>query len=244
MTLGDRMKMYEAQGAAEWLPGLPICARVDGRCFSSWTRCMERPFDAGLHAHMVKVTRVLAEETGALVGYTQSDEISLVLWHPDHTWQPWCGRKPHKTVSLLASLATVAFNDGAYARPAMFDCRAWVVPSLAEAQNYLLWREHDATKNSISMAARSVYSHKALHGKSGNEMQEMLFQKGINWNDYPAGFKRGTWVTRERVSRPFTAEEIEELPPLHDARKNPGLMVERVVTTETNDRPMLVQEGL
>jgi len=103
----------------------------------------------------------------------------------------------------------------------------WDMPNLTEATNVFLWREQDATKNAISMAARSYYSAKDLHAKSGAEMQEMLFQKGVNFNDYPAFFKRGTFVLRRRVSRPFTVEELELLPPKHEARKNPNLVVER-----------------
>lgn len=103
----------------------------------------------------------------------------------------------------------------------------WNVPSLEEAANAFLWRELDATKNSIAMAARAYFSHKQIDNKSGTEMQEMLRQKGVEWNDYPDFFKRGTYVQRRKTLRKFTAEELDKLPPLHEARKNPDLMVER-----------------
>lgn len=99
------------------------------------------------------------------------------------------------------------------------------MPTREEAANTFLWRERDATKNSISMAARTMYSHGELQDR---EMQELLFQKGINWNDYPPIFKRGTFVLRRRVERPFTAVELGALPPRHEARSNPALVVERV----------------
>ena len=77
------------------------------------------------------------------------------------------------------------------------------------------------------MAASTYYSHAELHGKNGAEKHDLLHAKGINWNDYPASFKRGTYVQRRRVLKPFTPEEIEQLPPLHHARQNPELVIER-----------------
>lgn len=107
----------------------------------------------------------------------------------------------------------------------MFDCRAWQVPSKTEATNTLLWRELDAAKNSISMAARSLFSHKELQGKSGSEMQEMMFGKGVNWNDYPAFFKRGTFSQRRRELRELTTAEIDRIPEAH--RPPAGRLVDR-----------------
>lgn len=89
-------------------------------------------------------------------------------------------------------------------RLAFFDCRVWNVPNLEEAANVILWRELDATRNSIQSAARSVYSHKQCLGKNSDELREMLFQKGINWNDYPDSFKRGTFVFPRVVEKPMT----------------------------------------
>jgi tRNA(His) 5'-end guanylyltransferase len=57
----------------------------------------------------------------------------------------------------------------------------------------------------------------------------MLFQKGINWNDYPVFFKRGTYVQRKKVTTPFTKDEIEKLPAKHNARKDPNFVIERWV---------------
>jgi hypothetical protein len=69
-------------------------------------------------------------------------------------------------------------------------------------------------------------------------MQEMLWQKGINWNDYPAFFRRGTYVRRETVCRRFTAEELDRLPPRHAARSDPELVIERT-EVRTLDLPPL-----
>ena len=239
-SLADRMKFYEDISCAQQLiPNLPVCIRVDAKAFHSWCRGLERPFDARLQRVMDDVTAKLVDMADAVIGYTQSDEISLVLWNyavPNSDIY-FHGRRD-KLVSVIASAATWHFQRALVTvpagyipenvgKPALFDCRAWNVPSPQEACNYLLWREQDATRNSVSMAAQTHYSTKQLHGKNGKEMQEMLFQKGVNWNDYPPRFKRGAYWKRLLVAWPFTAEELEALPPKHDARTNPGLLVQR-----------------
>lgn len=133
-----------------------------------------------------------------MLGYTQSDEITLVF---KGNGIPFDGRY-QKLCSVLAGFASAVF-----AREAMelwplkqivpcFDCRVWEVPSEADAIDVLAWREADAVKNSVSMAARAFYSHKELHGKGQKEMHDLLHAKGVNWNDYPVHFKRGVYVKR------------------------------------------------
>jgi tRNA(His) 5'-end guanylyltransferase len=137
-------------------------------------------------------------------------------------------------VSVLASMTTAFFNLHLTAHLpekagtlAFFDCRVWQVPTLEEAANTFLWREFDATKNSISMAASHYYPHETLHKKTSDEMQELLWQKGVNWNDYPSFFKRGTFIQKRSVVRQFTKTELEQLPEKHEARQNANLAVER-----------------
>jgi len=226
-ALGDRMKSYEAQETSRrFLPGLPIYARIDGRGFSKFTKGMERPYDARMSAAMVSATKVLVEQTHATVGYVQSDEISLV-WIPTENGHGWFDGKTMKMASVLAGLATAAFMVGIaeefdpgmgsnlWGKMPHFDARVISMPSRSEAANMLLWRNLDATKNAISMAASHYYSHRELHGKSGSEKQEMLWQKGVNFNDYPYFFKRGTWVRRVARERTLTAEELARIPAAH-----------------------------
>jgi len=78
---------------------------------------------------------------------------------------------------------------------AMFDARAFNIPK-EEVTNYFIWRQKDATRNSIQAAGQTQFSHKELNGKSQSDIQEMLFQKGINWNDYTIPEKRGSFVRR------------------------------------------------
>jgi tRNA(His) 5'-end guanylyltransferase len=233
--LGDRMKLYEnAECERKFLPLLPIVARVDGRAFHSFTRGMKRPFDDMFRSLMESTAFSLMQETNASFAYTQSDEITLA-WHSTSIKsQVWFDGRICKMTSQLAAHATLAFNNNLrtwnldYAtRLPTFDSRVWTVPNRTEAANVFVWREQDATKNSITMAAEEHYSHRELHGKNGKQKQEMLFVKGINWNDYPTRFKRGVYFQKHTVTRPFTTEELDLLPEKHEARKNPGLLVER-----------------
>lgn len=234
-SLGDRMKGFESGREVELFKNLPIICRLDGKAFHTFTRGLERPYDKRLTDLMVETTKFLVAETNAVIGYTQSDEISLVLYSAEPKSQVYFDGRKSKILSILAATASVFFNrelpkflpEKATAFP-LFDCRVFNVPSKVEAVNCLIWRELDATRNSVSMAAQHYFSHKKLHGVSCNNMQEMLFtQKGVNWNDYPAFFKRGTYVQRRKSFIKFSAAELEKLPPLHEARTNPDLVVER-----------------
>ena len=227
--LGDRMKAYEARETERrFLPLLPVYARIDGRNFSRFTRDLRRPFDQGMSRAMIATTGMLVGETHARIGYTQSDEINLVWLAERYDSGIFFDGKTMKMASVLAGLATAVFcreMSGHIDRLPHFDCRVFQLPNRTEATNVFLWREQDATKNAISMAARSVYSHKQLDHKSGPEMQEMLFAKGINFNDYPASFKRGTFVRRVTVERAFAAEELERIPEQH--RPEPDALLTR-----------------
>lgn len=234
-ALGDRMKLYEsAESGRRLMPLLPICARLDGKGFSRYTAGLARPFDPRLTRLMVEVTTALVRQTQALIGYTQSDEISL-LYHSDTPGQQlFLDGRLQKLTSILAAIATAEFNARVpdllperVGRLALFDARVWNVPNREEAANTFLWREIDATRNSLSMATRHHYPHEVVFGKDGAAMHQLLHEVGVNWNDYPPSFKRGTWVRRTTLRRPFSADELEALPPLHDARRNPDLVVER-----------------
>ncbi len=237
---GNRMKQYEgAETQRMLMPLLPVCVRIDGRGFSRYTRDLPRPYDERLSHCMIETTRFLVQESSACVGYTQSDEISLVLHTTDPKTQLFFNGKVQKLVSVLASAATIKF--AALVREllpekadelAMFDCRVWNVPNLEEAANVLLWRELDATRNSLQSAAGTYFSHSELHNKTQSDMHEMLFQQGINWNEYPTYFKRGTYLQRRKVERPLTDEERLAIP--EGYRPEPGEMLERtdIITLE------------
>jgi tRNA(His) guanylyltransferase len=232
---GDRMKMYENQTCGiKLIPRIPVIARLDGKGFSKFTKGLKRPYDERLSNLMIETAKYLVKETNANCGYTQSDEITL-MWYTDKIDASiYFDGRLFKMLTDLSAMASVFFNRklGEYLpekadKMPRFDSRVYNVPTLDEAVNSFLWREQDATKNSISMAAQHYYSHSELMGKNGSDKQEMLFQKGVNWNDYPTFFKRGTYVQRKRVVTPFTIEEIEKLPQKHNARKDPNFVIER-----------------
>jgi len=245
-SLGDRMKGYENQTCGiKLIPRLPVIARLDGKGFSKFTRGLKRPYDERLSNLMVETVKYLVHETNANCGYTQSDEITLVWYNPEINSETYFGGRLFKMLTDLSAMASVYFNrelpkylpEKTHLLP-RFDARVFNTPTLEEAVNAFLWRENDATKNSISMAAQSVYSHAQLLNKDGSEQQDMLRDKGINWNDYPSFFKRGTYVQRKRILTKFTSKEIEKLPAKHKARSNPDLEVERWEISQINLEPL------
>jgi len=221
--LGDECKAFElAETDRRADVGLPIYIRIDGARFSKFTRGMDRPFDIRMSKSMIETTKAIMQDYHSLVGYTQSDEISLVFFDPEH--ETHHGGKYQKIVSRLASKATAAFtrvametglSDFIARQLPEFDARAFSLPSLEDAARVLLWRELDATKNAISIAARALYSHKKLHGKNSKDMLEMIAEKGIVFNDYPRFFTKGTFVRRITELRELTDEEMARIPEKH-----------------------------
>lgn len=225
--LGDRMKWYESATDMRLDPSMPICARIDGRSFSRFTKGMARPYDSNMSSAMIETACGLVDKTHACIGYTQSDEINLVFWGARPESNVIFGARLLKLSSVLASLATALFmrrimTDKSFEnyrdRLPHFDCRVWQVPSISEAANVFVWRYQDARKNAISMAARSHFSHKALQNKSGPEMLSMMAAKGVDFEAYPGFFKHGTFVKRESVMRSLTADEIQHIPEKHRPR--------------------------
>ena len=232
--LGDRMKdFYEDRTRYKLARRTNTIIRIDGKAFHTYTKGLQRPFDQGLMEDMNKTTEFLCQNIqGAKFGYVQSDEISILITdYDDITTHAWFDGNLQKMSSIAASLATAKFNqlrmarfcrnegiepkyrDGFYIsnseiedfKLAMFDARVFQIPYQEEVINYFIWRQQDATRNSISSVAQSLYSHKELNGKKTNEMQEMIFQKGINWNDYSPREKRGSLI--RKVEKKFVRKE-------------------------------------
>jgi tRNA(His) guanylyltransferase len=234
-TIADWCKWLEKNFTPEiMIPTLPVIIRLDGNNFSSWTNGLNKPFDENLSDLMIELTKFLVKETNAIIGYTQSDEITLILYTDDKKISIYNEGKKHKILSKLTGKCVTFFNTKRvkylpnHNKFANFDCRIYQTPTLHDACIQLLWRENDATKNSISMLAYSLFSHNSLLNMNGDEKQErMMIEKGVNWNDLPVKFKRGTYVRRIKTSKPFTSEELSKLPPKHHAHKNPNLVIER-----------------
>ena len=103
--LGDRMKSYEQRFSSRFLPMIPTLIRLDGRAFHSFTKGMDRPYDERFRTCMVETMRALVEETNARCGYTQSDEITLLLHSDDAKSQIWFDGRFAKIISQSAALA-------------------------------------------------------------------------------------------------------------------------------------------
>ena len=237
-SLGDRMKLfYENRSKTYLTRRTPVIIRIDGCHFHTFTRGFAKPFDKRLMETMQETTLALCNEIqGCVLGYTQSDEITLVLVdYKSLDSDAWFDYSVQKLCSVAASKATKHFNrifaektaglinryyndfllnkkkyeyliedvkkvvssyERALKQGAEFDARAFNVP-IAEVTNCILWRQQDATKNSISGLAQAHFSPKELHGKNSSQMQNMLMEKHkINWNDLEIVEKRGTCVIK------------------------------------------------
>lgn len=222
-TLGDRMKRHEMEEAGRrMMPCIPIMARLDGRAFHTFTKGLPRPYSPEFTRCMVETAAVLVDEFKADLAYTQSDEISLFWKNDDPFASMQFDGRYQKWISLIAAEASVAFYQSlAYHLPekvkirrkrAKLDCRVWQLPNLMEVYNAFAWREDDATRNSLQMAAQCHYSQKELHKAASPKLHDLLYAKDINWNDYPAFFKRGTYVARRKYERVMTAAELDNIP--------------------------------
>ena len=217
--LGKRMKeYYEQVPKYRLMRRTPVAIRIDGKAFHTFTRGFQKPFDEVLVKSMQETMKYLCENIqGCVLGYTQSDEITLILVDYKHlNSDAWFDYEIQKMCSIAASMATMAFTKffydnipvdieytGIYYRAiekgAMFDARCFNIPK-EEVTNLIYWRQLDATRNSIQMVGQANFSHSELQGKSCNMIQDMLFQeRDINWNDYPTHLKRGSCCVRKTI---------------------------------------------
>ena len=198
-SLGSRMKENYEHRTRILLPRRTYTIiRLDGKAFHTYTKGLKRPFDKQLISDIDETARFLCENIqGVKLAFVQSDEISLVLTDFDKiTTNAWFDGNIQKMVSVSASLATAKFNELRPGKLAFFDSRVFTIPERAEVINYLIWRQQDTVRNSITAVAQFLYSHKELFKKNTNQMQEMCFQKGVNWNDYDDGLKRGRIIVK------------------------------------------------
>lgn len=206
-SLGDRQKRYEAVSDVRLVRRTPVIVRVDGKAFHSLTKGLNRPVDLRLQECMWATAKALCEGLqGAKMAYTQSDEISVLL--TDYTSlqsEAAFDYRLQKLCSIAGSIATSAFTREYVKhfpdskKTPLFDARAFNVPR-EDVTNYFLWRQQDATRNSISMLAQAHFSAKRLHGMSCNLMKICLFQeKAIEWEECPTSQKRGVCVVRKEV---------------------------------------------
>lgn len=237
--LGVRMKtFYEQIPKTKLMRRCPVAIRIDGRAFHTFARGFQKPFDEVLIKSMQETMKYLCENIqGCVLGYTQSDEITLILVdYKKLTSSAWFDYEVQKICSIAASMATMVFNESfskIYSKlyrdkiehrenvdelvktyafkagKAMFDCRCFNIPK-EEVTNLIYWRQLDASRNSIQMVGQANFSHKELQNKSCNDIQNMLMtQKGINWNDLPTYQKRGSCCIKEEYAVNDNGEGVE-----------------------------------
>lgn len=232
-SLGNRMKAYEELSTSRQLmPNCPVYARIDGRAFHTLCKGLKKPYSEAFIQTMQEVCKYLVDETGAVLGYVQSDEISLG-WK-DYSKAPFEGRI-QKLESVLASMAAAKFVQFIEASKSSsplvinygidvlwhrtqihvpsFDCRVFNLPNEGELANAFLWRENDAIKNSITGMALHFFSHKQIQGKSGEEKIAMMKEKGYEfYRDTDEAFLRGTFYRRENYKKVLSDEEVARIP--------------------------------
>ena len=208
LSLSDRMKNFEKATSLRFTSGTPVIVRLDGVGFSNWTARLDgRPFNTTFSQIMNLTGAFLARETNAKVCFVQSDEISLVYLPSEKTGElPLYGGKVNKINSILAAMASAKFNELALCeglankvayKLAYFDCRSFEVPDLEEATNAIYARFKDCVRNSISMWASSMYSHKALEGKNLDQRLEMCENLSHPWTGLDDRTKYGCLVKED-----------------------------------------------
>lgn len=246
MGLSDICKAfesYESDRRAE--RGKPLLARLDGRAFHTFTRDLEKPFDTAFSRCMQETATYLVEQFHAVVGYTQSDEISLAWFFPEDsvtTEYPFSGRF-QKLCSVLSGMASAKFIMALVQhlprkvdRVPHFDCRVWQTPTLHDAAMTFVWREDDAIKNSISAAAQAHFSPKALHGKHSQDKLTMLRDRGISWEELPDVFKRGAFFRRRPQTIILSEEERAKI--AEPFRPAPDSLVVRYAAQQIDIPPL------
>ena len=255
-SLGDRMKSnYENRSKTFLTRRTPCIIRLDGKAFHSFTKNFQKPYDEVFHKAMNSTLLYLCQNIqGCKFGYTQSDEISLLLTDFDTlTTDAWFDYNVQKMCSIAASMATLQFNKAfrtavneytagktlddyavnlmlAKDKGACFDARCFSVPA-SEVTNCFIWRQQDATRNAIQMLGQTYFSHKQLDHKNTGAIQDMLWkEKGINFNDMPIEFKRGVCCYRIDNPNGRSAWHIDKFCPIFTQDRN---YIERFLPSET-----------
>lgn len=247
-ALGAKHKAFEVPWTMQKLEeGKPVVARLDGRAFHTFTAGLKRPHDERLRRAFIETTKYLVEQSKATIGYCQSDEITLAWHNSDPLQKLEFGGRVQKFCSLLAAMASVKFNreiqnripEKADLLPVL-DARVYQYPTQALAAEAFVWREADATRNSLTMAAGAYYGHNLLERVGYARKHEMLNEAGVEWCDYPSSFQRGVYIRRERVMKSLTPEELSKIP----GNSRPSGPVIRSVVTELDLPPVATLKNL
>ena len=225
-ALGNRMKTYECTNPA--VQERFVAIRLDGVAFHTITNKITKPFDPFIHQCMVETTIALCKTIqNCVLGYTQSDEINLLMVLKKPESQPWFGGNPTKITSVSASIATYHFNQAWQQQPgAFFDSRIIPLPNLTETQNYFIWRTLDAKRNSILGTAQKHFPHKTLQNKSQNTLINLLNSINQPWQTHDNTYKFGTFTKKTKLP-PSTLHVIN-----HNNQHEETIRIERSAWTQ------------
>lgn len=244
-NLGDRMKEnYENRAKTQLLRRTPVIIRLDGKAFHTFTRGFKKPFDDILIEAMQQTMLTLCKEIqGCVLGYTQSDEITLVLTdYKNLETAAWFDYDVQKICSVSASIATLAFNrsfakqcalytpnhstdiNNAHINSiyngALFDSRCFNIPK-EEVTNCILWRQQDAIRNSINSVGQANFSHKELQGLSTDQiLKKLLEEKQTDWNKLPVHLQRGSCCIKREVDGVYSWFIDTEIPIFKGENRN------------------------
>lgn len=229
--LGKRMKAYEGVATKKLVKKLPVIIRVDGRAFHTFTRKLNKPFDDLLMDAMEYTLQYLCRNvTGCVLGYMQSDEISLLVQdYKNEETQAWFEYRVDKLCSIVASMATFAFNrafenyttdlyDYCATSEQLFEenkdrinvllecCdRGAIFDARAftlpfeEVTNYFYWRQADAMRNSVEMVGHANFSAKELHKVNTTGIKRMLLEKAIDYGKITIPKQRGICCIKTKI---------------------------------------------
>lgn len=197
-------------------PGCWIVLRLDGRSFGRYTRAYAKPFDAAFSRLMTEVAGAVLTDLAGVYAYTESDEVSVLLPRASDLFD----RSVEKLVSLSAATASVALT--ARAEPGTFDSRVWVGADADEVVDYFAWRQADAHRCALNGWAywtlrgegqTAAAATAALSGLSTAEKNELLFARGVNYDDTPRWQRHGVGLYWRDVPHtgvnPLTGETAE-----------------------------------
>ena len=208
------------------LPGdRPFVVRLDGVNFKEFTKNLVKPFDPQFTAALKLTTEALVERTAAIVGFCQSDEITLISGpasegdSKNHLY----GGRCQKIASILASFASVRFNqylselkNTTERSNGFFDARVFSVQDWETAGEVLLWRHRfDCRRNALHSIAQAHYPHKAIENQPIKDViDRLLKEKGIDaYSYYPSDNVYGSFVKKQRVQIEGKNPKTEEIIP-------------------------------
>lgn len=201
---GNRMKRYEQVTDIRLTNLTPVILRLDGRAFHTLTKRLDKPYDAFFSQAMTSTMWYLIRTVqNCVFGFTQSDEISLLMIEPTYLSDSWFDNRLQKVVSIASAEASTFFRDyirksqpegteqkyAPFVAKAVFDCRAFNVPK-HEVSNYFIWRQMDCARNAVAGAGQANFSQKELNGLNSTQIiTKLLNEKNIDFfNDYPQSF--------------------------------------------------------